>query len=52
MKLVSAVSDRVMAMADGKMLLIGTPQEGSGGSLKYCVHIWVIRYDRFAAAVK
>ena len=27
MKLVSTVSDRVMAMADGKMLLIGTPQE-------------------------
>ena len=27
MKLVSSVSDRVMAMADGKMLLIGTPQE-------------------------
>ena len=26
-KLVSTVSDRVMAMADGKMLLIGTPQE-------------------------
>ena len=27
MKLVTAVSDRVMAMADGKLLLVGTPKE-------------------------
>ena len=42
MKLVSTVSDRVMAMADGKMLLLEL-RKRFRRILKYCVHIWVIR---------